>query len=112
MQIALACRALNDVDGADMELDAAKAAFESLGAIPDAAGVIRASGGEQRPGGLTARELEVLTLVAKGSTNRQIADQLVISEKTVASHVGHILTKLGLSSRSAATAYAYEHKLT
>jgi len=66
----------------------------------------------QRPGGLTARELEVLALVANGSTNRQIADQLVISEKTVASHVGHIFTKLGLSSRSAATAYAYEHDLT
>lgn len=112
VQLALACRALNDVDGADMELDAAKAAFETLGAIPDVAVVTRASGGEQRPGGLTARELEVLALVAKGSTNRQIADQLVISEKTVASHVGHILTKLGLSSRSAATAYAYEHGLT
>ena len=112
LQIALACRALNDVDGADMELDAAKAAFETLGAIPDAAVLPRASGSEQRPGGLTARELEVLALVAKGSTNRQITDQLLISEKTVASHVGHILTKLGLSSRSAATAYAYEHGLT
>lgn len=112
VQIALACRALDDVDGADMEFDAAKAAFETLGAIPDAAAVTRASGGEQRPGGLTARELEVLALVAKGSTNRQVAVQLVISEKTVASHVGHILTKLGLSSRSAATAYAYEHGLT
>lgn len=112
VQIALACRALDDADGADMELDAAKAAFETLGAIPDAAAVTRASGGEQRPGGLTARELEVLALVAKGSTNRQIAVQLVISEKTVASHVGHILTKLGLSSRSAATAYAYEHGLS
>lgn len=112
VQIALACRALDDVDGADMEFDAAKAAFETLGAIPDSAAVTRASGNEQRPGGLTARELEVLALVAKGSTNRQIAVQLVISEKTVASHVGHILTKLGLSSRSAATAYAYEHGLT
>ena len=112
VQISLACRALDDVDGADMELDAAKAAFETLGAIPDAAAVSRASAGDRRPGGLTARELEVLALVAKGSTNRQIADHLVISEKTVASHVGHILTKLGLSSRSAATAYAYEHGLT
>ncbi|MGH9189302.1 MAG: LuxR C-terminal-related transcriptional regulator [Acidimicrobiales bacterium] len=112
VQIALACSALGDVDGADMELDAAKAAFETLGAIPDAAVVALTSGGAPRPGGLTARELEVLALVAKGSTNRQIADQLVISEKTVASHVGHFLTKLGLSSRSAATAYAYEHGLT
>lgn len=51
-------------------------------------------------------------MVARGSTNRQIADQLVISEKTVASHVGHIFTKLNLTTRSAATAYAYEHGLT
>ena len=113
VQIALACRALGDTDGADMELDAARAAFEALGAIPDAAavGALAPSDG-QRLDGLTARELEVLALVATGSTNRQIADQLVISEKTVASHVGHIFTKLGLSSRSAATAYAYEHGLT
>lgn len=61
--------------------------------------------------GLTAREAEVLSLVAKGRTNRDIAAELVISEKTVASHLSHIFTKLGLSSRSAATAYAYEHDL-
>lgn len=113
VQIALACRALDDADSADMELDAALAAFDALGAIPDASTVAALThGAEQRPGGLTARELEVLALVAGGSTNRQIAGQLVISEKTVASHVGHIFTKLGLSSRSAATAYAYEHGLT
>lgn len=53
----------------------------------------------------------MLALVATGRTNRDIADRLVISEKTVASHVSHILTKLGLSSRAAATAYAYEHGL-
>jgi DNA-binding NarL/FixJ family response regulator len=112
VQIALACRALGDDDGADMELDAARAAFESLGAIPDAATVVSlTTSAAARPGGLTAREVEVLALVATGSTNRQIADQLVISERTVGSHVGHILTKLGLSSRSAATAYAYEHGL-
>jgi DNA-binding NarL/FixJ family response regulator len=95
-----------------MELDAARVAFEALGAVPDAAAVAAlASGAEMRPGGLSDRELEVLALVAKGGTNRQIADQLVISEKTVASHVGHIFTKLGVSSRAAATAYAYEHGL-
>ena len=61
-----------------MELDAARAAFEALGPIPDAAAVAAlARGAEPRPGGLTARELEVLALVASGSTNRQIADQLV-----------------------------------
>jgi DNA-binding NarL/FixJ family response regulator len=62
-------------------------------------------------GGLTARETEVLRLVAAGKTNRQIAAELVISEKTVATHVSNIFTKLGLSSRAAATAYAYEHHL-
>ncbi|MDP9181772.1 MAG: LuxR C-terminal-related transcriptional regulator, partial [Actinomycetota bacterium] len=63
------------------------------------------------PGGLTARELEVIALVARGLTNRDVAQHLVISEKTVASHVSHIFTKLGLTSRAAATAYAYQHGL-
>ena len=62
-------------------------------------------------GGLTAREVEVLASVATGKTNRSIADDLFISEKTVARHVSNIFTKLGLSSRSAATAYAYQHDL-
>ena len=66
----------------------------------------------QRPGGLTEREIEVLALVATGRTNREIAAQLVISEKTVASHLSHIFTKLDLPSRAAATAYAYKHGLT
>ena len=60
---------------------------------------------------LTAREVQVLVLVAAGKTNRSIAADLFISEKTVARHVSNIFTKLGLSSRSAATAYAYEHDL-
>jgi DNA-binding NarL/FixJ family response regulator len=63
------------------------------------------------PGGLTAREVEVLRLVAKGKTNRAIADELIVSEKTVASHLSHIFTKLDLTSRSAATAFAYENGL-
>jgi DNA-binding NarL/FixJ family response regulator len=62
-------------------------------------------------GGLTARELQVLRLVATGKTNRLIAADLVLSEKTVARHVSNIFSKLGLSSRAAATAYAYEHDL-
>jgi DNA-binding NarL/FixJ family response regulator len=62
-------------------------------------------------GGLSPRELEVLRLVAAGNTNRGIATELVLSEKTVARHVANIFTKLGISSRSAATAYAYEHDL-
>jgi DNA-binding NarL/FixJ family response regulator len=61
--------------------------------------------------GLTQRELEILRLLASGKTNRGIAQALVISEKTVASHVSHVFTKLGVTSRSAATAYAYDHDL-
>jgi DNA-binding NarL/FixJ family response regulator len=64
-----------------------------------------------RVGGLTTRELQVLGLVATGRTNRGIADALGISEKTVARHLSNIFTKLNLSSRAAATAYAYEHDL-
>jgi DNA-binding NarL/FixJ family response regulator len=60
---------------------------------------------------LTAREVEVLALVATGKTNRAIADDLFVTESTIARHVSNIFTKLGLSSRSAATAYAYEHDL-
>lgn len=112
--IALACRALGDADSAEMELDAARSVFASLGAAPDVAWAdgLSGKGRGPLPGGLTTREAEVLVLVAQGKTNRQIADDLVISEKTVASHMSHIFTKLGLSSRSAATAYAFEHGLT
>ena len=69
------------------------------------------AGDEKRPGGLTAREAEVLALVATGKTNRAIAEELVISDKTVARHISNIFVKLDISSRSAATAYAYEHGL-
>jgi DNA-binding NarL/FixJ family response regulator len=63
------------------------------------------------PGGLSPREVEVLRLVATGATNREVADRLVISEKTVARHVSNIFAKLGVTSRSAATAYAFRHQL-
>ncbi len=111
--IALACRALGDEEGAEMELDAARSVFEGLAAVPDVGRVMELSRVEahRAAGGLTAREEEVLSLVATGKTNRAIATQLVISEKTVASHVSHIFTKLDLTSRAAATAYAYEHDL-
>jgi DNA-binding NarL/FixJ family response regulator len=111
--LGLACRALGDEDGAAMELDAARSVFERLGAGPDLARVEQLARTAPRPtpGGLTARELEVLALVAGGRTNRAIAAELVISERTVATHVSSILTKLGLPSRSAATAYAYRHHL-
>jgi DNA-binding NarL/FixJ family response regulator len=101
--IADACEALADLDTAAMERRAARSTLEALGgdAVPQ----------RQLASGLTTREAEVLTLVARGKTNRVIAAELYISEKTVASHLNHIFTKLGLSSRSAATAYAYEHNL-
>lgn len=110
--IALACRALDDADGARTELEAARSTFTALGAVPAVAAVdALAEKVLPPPGGLTMREVEVLALVAKGHTNRQIAERLVISEKTVASHLSHTFTKLGLASRAAATAYAYEHGL-
>jgi DNA-binding NarL/FixJ family response regulator len=111
--IGLACRALGDADSATLELEAARDAFESLGAAPDVArvtGLLRAE--RTLPSsGLTAREVEVLRHIATGKTNRVIANALGISEKTVARHVSNIFTKLNLSSRAAATAFAYEHEL-
>ena len=111
--IGLACRQLGDEDTALMELDAARWVFEQLGAAPDLARAqtLSRKARAKPPGGLTARELEVLRLVATGKTNRAIAADLFLSEKTVARHVSNIFTKLGLSSRAAATAYAYEHDL-
>jgi len=69
------------------------------------------AGATREEGGLTAREQEVLRLVAAGRTNRAIATELSLSEKTVARHVSNIYAKLELTSRAAATAYAYEHDL-
>jgi ATP/maltotriose-dependent transcriptional regulator MalT len=111
--IGLTCRKLGDEDGAEMELDAARWVFRQLGAAPDLA---RAEALTQKPagraaGGLTARELQVLRLVAAGQTNRSIAADLFLSERTVDRHVSNTFTKLGVSSRAAATAYAYQHQL-
>ena len=111
--IGLACRALGDEGTAELELDAARSVFEELGAEPDLARLraAAASGSAAGPTTLTPRELEVLRLVAAGMTNRAIASDLVLSEKTVARHISNIFTKLQLSSRAAATAYAYENGL-
>jgi DNA-binding CsgD family transcriptional regulator len=111
--IAVAFRALGDDDSADMELEAARSALQQLDAVSELARVEVGSGiaAAATSAGLTAREAQVLALVATGKTNRAIADDLFISEKTVARHMSNLFTKLGLSSRSAATAYAYEHDL-
>jgi DNA-binding NarL/FixJ family response regulator len=111
--LALARRELGDREGMRLELEAARQVFGELGAAPALARVdalLQRAAPEAR-GGLTARELEVLALVAKGSSNRAIAAQLVISEHTVARHVQHILAKLNVSSRTAAGAFAFEHDL-
>jgi DNA-binding CsgD family transcriptional regulator len=111
--IGLASRELGDRDTATMELDAARSVFWQLGAAPDAARVeaLSPTAGPKAPMGLTGRQAEVLALVATGKTNREIAAALVISEHTVARHVQNILAKLGVSSRTAASAFAFEHDL-
>ena len=112
MLYGLALRAAGDEDDARLELGAALSAFERLGAAADA---VKASDllapATSLPRGLTPREAEVLRLVAAGKTNRDIAVELVISEHTVARHLQNMFVKLDVSSRSAATAFAYEHGL-
>ena len=112
--LGLACAELGDGDGSALELEAARDVFEALGAAPDAARVALLFGTEDARDahGLTPRELEVLRLLAAGETNKAIASQLVLSERTVDRHVSNIYAKLGVSSRAAATAYAYEHRLS
>jgi DNA-binding CsgD family transcriptional regulator len=108
--IGLACRELGDEDSAALELEAARSVLAELGAAPDLAGLPdESTPGERR--GLTGRELEVLRLVAAGKSNREIGEALVISEHTVARHVQNIFRKLGVSSRTAAVAFAFEHGL-
>jgi ATP/maltotriose-dependent transcriptional regulator MalT len=111
--VGLGCRALGDEDTATMELDAARGVFAQLGAAPDLARL--ATLDRRDPAatghGLTARELQVLRLLAAGKTNHAIASELVLAEKTVDRHVSNIYTKLGVSSRAAATAHAYQHRL-
>ena len=110
--MARACQQCGDPEPAEMELDAAVWVFEQLGATPDIAAARALSGaGVAAASALTPRELEVLRLVAAGLTNRAIAAHLILSEKTIARHVSNIFAKLDVSSRAAATAYAYEHDL-
>jgi ATP/maltotriose-dependent transcriptional regulator MalT len=111
--IARCCRILGDADAAALEVSVARRIFTRLGAKPDLAhagstfGKVPAASTH----GLTGRELEVLRLLATGLTNRMIADELVVAVRTVDTHVSSILSKLGVSSRSAATSFAYRHHL-
>lgn len=112
VRLGLSARAQGDDDTAGLEMEAARAAFERLGARPDADRVLRLLGEDPAPRArLTDRELEVLGLVTEGFTNREIAEALTVSRHTVARHLSNIFTKIGVTSRSAATAYAYEHEL-
>ncbi len=107
-------RDMGDEDTAILELEAARKVFARLGAGPALERLDVMAGGPATLSdrhGLTSRELEVLRLVATGRTNQAIADDLVVAVKTVDRHVSNIFTKLGVSSRSAATAYAYQHRL-
>lgn len=107
---ALAYRAAGDRDTADREAAAAAAIFDRLGAVADAARAGGAAAGDATAG-LTPREVEVLRLVASGMTNKAIAAQLHISDKTVERHLGNIFVKIGVTSRSGATAFWFERGL-
>jgi DNA-binding CsgD family transcriptional regulator len=109
--LAAAYRDLGDADAAELELAAAAEVFDELGAAPDAAAVARLRGTPRLPGGLTDREAEVLACLAAGRTNAEIAAVLVISSKTVARHLSNIFAKLGVTTRTAAGAWAHEHGL-
>jgi DNA-binding NarL/FixJ family response regulator len=111
--VGLACRAFGDSDSAEIEFHAAGEIFQQLGAAPDVDRVrkLSASTEPSSASGLTAREVQVLSLVASGRTNREISSTLVISEHTVARHLQNIFSKLGVSSRTAAAAFAHDHSL-
>ena len=109
--IGRALRDLGDNDSATAQFDAARRGFTDLGAIPAAQQIDRLLVRTAAPGGLTAREVEVLRLVATGKSNQEIADALFLSNKTVARHLSNIFTKIDVQSRTAAAAYAHQHGL-
>ena len=106
-----ACRLLGDEESARIELAAARDLCRELGARPAEQELAPAAGAGDTPDGLTAREVEVLRLVAHGRSNPEIAAALVLSEKTVARHLSNIFAKLDVTSRTAAAAWAFQHGL-
>jgi DNA-binding NarL/FixJ family response regulator len=106
-QLAAAARALGDSERARAEEATAVAIYKRLEARPD----LERLSHRELPGGLTEREAEVLRRVAAGASNREVAEALTISEKTVGRHLANIFTKIGVSSRTAAAAWAHEHRL-
>jgi ATP/maltotriose-dependent transcriptional regulator MalT len=106
-----ALSAVGDLESSRRELEAARTTFRRLGAGPAADEASELLAPPALPAGLTAREVEVLRLVASGRSNAQIATALVLSEKTVARHLSNIFGKLDVGSRTSATAYAFEHGL-
>jgi DNA-binding NarL/FixJ family response regulator len=106
-------QAARDAAAELIQISGARTVFAQLGAAPELARVeaLARSDAASNAHGLTERELQVLRLLATGTTNHAIANELVLSEKTVHRHVSNIFSKLGVSSRAAATAYAYQHRL-
>jgi DNA-binding NarL/FixJ family response regulator len=111
VQVARAVRTLGDEESATSELAAARRVFRELGTGPAEEEAAQLMAPAALPHGLTAREAEVLRLVAAGKSNSQIAAELVLSEKTIARHLSNIFGKLDVASRTAAAAYAFEHQL-
>jgi DNA-binding CsgD family transcriptional regulator len=109
--LGLACRAVGDKDAAQLELESARSTFVRLGARPDLQRAEELLRPAEVPGPLSAREIEVLRLVAAGKTNHAIATELFVSERTVHRHVSNIFDKLGVRSRTAAASYAIQHHL-
>ena len=111
--LAAVCEKRGDQDGRRLEIETARRIFTQLRAEPCLARIAEQSerGSHKRIGSLSEREAQVLRLLAAGKTNRAIAEELFISEKTVARHVSNIFDKLGVSSRSGATAWAFQHDL-
>jgi len=111
LALAEVCEALGDQEASALEVEAARLTFEQLGARPDIEQIERRRAPKPAANALTSREREVLQRIARGLTNKSIARELNLSERTIDRHVGNILGKLNVRSRAAATAYACSHQL-